>query len=135
MKGGSIKKFVLNGFTWPLSSDNDPNFTPGGRMVTEKQETTEKPYFLVDSVSGVMSGLEARLSHSDGTVATMNSTLATCADDGPVSCSVEMADGAKYTASGGVMVIADNAADGMMTLREGKFSFSVHPEDGVWVLA
>ncbi len=134
-KGGAIKKFVLDGLTRELSSDNDPNFTIGGRYVTEKQETTGKPFFLIDGVSGVLSGLEERVSHADGTLATLDAAMQKCADTGPVSCLVEMADGAKYTAAGGVMIAPDDAPGGLMTIREGKATYSVHPDEGKWIQA
>ncbi len=134
-KGGAIKKFILDGLARELSSDNDPNFTIGGRYISEKQETTGKPFFLVDGVSGVLAGLEERVSHADGTLNTINSAMEKCADDGPVSCLVEMADGQKYTAAGGVMIVPDDAPGGMMTIREGKLTYSVHPDEGKWIPA
>ena len=134
-KGGAIKKLTLDGLARELSSDNDPNFTLGGRYITEKQETTGKPFFLIDGVSGILAGLEERVSHLDGTLATLNASMQKCADVGPVSCLVEMADGAKYTAAGGVMIMPDDAPGGLMTIREGKATYSVHPDEGKWIQA
>lgn len=133
-KGGSIRSFKLNGLARNLSSDNDPSFTLGGKYITEKQETTGVPFFLVDGISGVLSGLEERVAHLDGSLASLNSAMEACAKGDPVSCLVEMADGGKYTAAGGVNIIPDNQ-DGMMTIREGKFSYSVHPAEGKWIPA
>lgn len=133
-KGGSIQSFKLNGLPRNLSSDNDPSFTIGGRYVTEKQETTEAPFFLVDGVSGALTGLEERVGHADGSLQSLNEAMQTCADGDPVSCLVTMADGQKYTAAGGVMIIPENP-DGMMTVREGKFAYGVHPAEGKWIPA
>lgn len=132
-KGGSIKKLILGGLERELSSDNDPSFTLGGRYPTEKQETTGKPFFLIDGISGALTGLEERVSHADGTLSTLDAAIQDSAD-APISCLVEMADGAKYTAAGGVVVIPENP-DGMMTIREGKFVYGVHPDKGKWTQA
>ena len=132
-KGGSIKKLTLGGFEIELSSDNDPNMTLGGIYITEKQETTGRPFFLLDNLSAVLAGCEARVSHADGTLDTLDGLMQDSAVD-PVSCLVEMADSAKYTASEGVRLIPDNQ-DGLMSIREGKLPFSIHPESKKWTRA
>jgi hypothetical protein len=133
-KGGSIQKFILNGLERSLSSDNDPTFTKGGKYISEKQDTNNGiPFFLIDSTTGVLSGLEERVSHLDGTLDTLDAAAQQCATDGPVSCSVQMADGKTYQAKGGVMIIFDDAPGGMMTLREGKAAYAVHPAGGSWI--
>lgn len=134
MKGGASRGLKLNGLPRSLSSDNDPNFTLGGTYVSEKQETTEEPFFLVDGISGALTGLEERVGHADGSLKTLNDAMEKCALEGPVSCLYTVADGTKYTAAGGVMIIPDNP-DGMMTIREGKFAYSLHPEQGRWIQA
>ncbi|GAH17560.1 unnamed protein product, partial [marine sediment metagenome] len=126
--------FILDGQERSLSSDNDPTFTLGGKYIGEKQDTNNGvPFFLIDSTTGVMSGIEERVSHADGTLGTLDAAAQKCATDGPVSCSVTMADGKTYQAKGGVMIIFDNTADGMMTVREGKAAYSVHPAEGKWI--
>ena len=50
--GGAIKKLIIGGLNYPLSSDNDANFTKGGTYLTEAQETTGGPFFLSDKISG-----------------------------------------------------------------------------------
>lgn len=134
-KGGSIRKLVLDGLIRTLSGDNDPSFTLGGTYISEKQDTNdpEKPFFIIDSASGVLSGLEERVSHNDGTLATLDASMQKCALDGPVPCSVTMPDGKIYQAKGGVNIIPDNAADGNMTIREGKVTYSLHPAEGKWI--
>lgn len=132
MIGGALRKLVLGGLEWPLSSDNDPNFTIGGRVITEKQDTTGDPYFLTDKITGTLSGLEARVAHADGSLDNFNELLEKCARNEPVSALVELADGAKYTAKGGAMIVVSGAADGMITIREGKLSFDAVPSKGVW---
>lgn len=132
-KGGSIRKLLLNGLERSLSGDNDPTFTKGGRYATEKQDTNNNiPFFLVDSVTGVLSGLEERVSHADGTLDTLDLAVQASAD-APVSCSVTMPDGKTYQAKGGVVIILDDAAGGMMTIREGKVAYAVHPAEGKWI--
>lgn len=133
-KGGSIQKFILNGLERSLSSDNDPTFTLGGKYISEKQDTNnDVPFFLIDSTTGVLAGLEERVSHADGTLGTLDTAMQLCATDGPVSCSVIMADGQSYQAKGGVMIIPDDAPGGLMTIREGKVAYSVHPAEGRWI--
>ena len=128
-----FQKFILNGLPRTLSSDNDPTFTKGGRYVTEKQDTTGEPFFLIDSVSAVLSGLEERVSHKDGTLGTLDDAMQKCANEGPVSCTVIMPDGQSYSAKGGVMIVPDDAPGGLMSIREGKVAYSVHPAEGRWV--
>ena len=130
-KGGSIKKLVLNGLPRTLSSDNDPTFTEGGSLITEKQDTTGKPFFLVDNISGILSGLEERAGHAE--MKTLTAAAKKCADEGPVSCNVTMPDGTVYSAMGGAMIIFDDAPGGIMTIREGKIAYSVHPAKGKWI--
>ena len=132
-KGGSIQKFILNGLERSLSSDNDPTYSKGGRRVTEKQDTNNGvPFFLIDNISGVMSGIEERVSVADGTYDTLVEAMETSIDGG-VSCSVTFADGSTVTAKGGVVIVPDDSATGEMTVREGKAAYSVHPVDGRWV--
>lgn len=135
MIGGAIRKLTIGGLEYPLSSDNDPNFTIGGRVITERQETTSKPYFLTDKISGVLSGLEARLGHDDGSLDNFKTAAEQCAENNPQSALVEFADGAKYTASGGAMIVISGAADGMQTIREGKLQFDLVPVNGKWIKA
>ena len=133
-KGGSIQKFILNGLERSLSSDNELQFTLGGKYVVEKQDTNnQKPFFLIDSVTAVASGFEERVSHTDGTLATLDAAMQKCTTDGAVSCSVQMADGKTYQAKGGVMIIPDDAPGGMMGTREGKVAYAVHPAEGIWI--
>lgn len=133
-KGGSIQKFILDGLERSLSSDNDPTYSKGGRRVTEKQDTNNGvPFFLIDNVTGVMSGIEERVSHTDGTYATLAASMEKCAEDGPVSCSVTFADGTTVTAKGGVMILPDDSPGGEITVREGKATYSCHPAEGVWI--
>ena len=134
-KGGSIQKLVLDGLIRTLSADNDPTFTKGGVYVSEKQDKNDpgKPFFIIDSASGSLTGLEERVSHSDGTLDTLDASMQKCALDGPVSCSVTMPDGKTYSAKGGVMIVPDDAAGGMATIREGKLTYSLHPAEGKWI--
>lgn len=134
-KGGSIRKLVLDGLTRTLSADNDPTFTLGGTYITEKQDTNnpEKPFFIIDSTSGALTGLEERVSHSDGTLASLDTAMQKCALEGPVSCSVTMPDGRTYKAKGGVNIVPDDAPGGMTTIREGKLTYSLHPAEGKWI--
>lgn len=132
-KGGSIKKLVLGGYAIELSSDNDPSLTKGGIYVTEKQNTTGNPFFLLDKLNPVLSGCEARVGHADGSFDTLDDLMQSSAVD-PISCLVEMADGSKYTASEGVVLIPDNQ-DGMVSIREGKLPFSIHPVSEKWTRA
>ena len=132
-KGGAMKKIILAGTHIELSSDNDAQFTKGGRYVTEKQDTTGDPYFLIDLVSGILAGLEGRNSFLDQTFKTFDDMAQKCANEGPVSCIVIMADGQKYTAAGGVMIMPDDAPGGMVSTREGKLPFSVHPVQGKFI--
>lgn len=135
-KGGAIKKLVLDGLERELSSDNDANMTIGGVVITEYQETTGKPFFLVDKISGNLKGLEARVSHTDGTFTNFNTAVKKCAEgNSGVSALVTMADGAKYTAAGGANIIVSGAGDGMATTREGKLSFDLIPIAGEWLRA
>lgn len=132
-KGGAIRKLILGGVPIELSSDNDPNMTKGGVYVTEKQDTTGKPFFLLDKVNAVLAGAEARVSHLDGTFTVLDDLMQDSAN-APISCLIEMADGAKYTASDGVALIPDNL-DGMLGIREGKLPFSIHPASDKWLQA
>ncbi len=132
-KGGAIRKLVVGGITVELSSDNDPNMTLGGTYPTEKQDTTGRPFFLLDKINPVLAGCEARVSHADGTAAAFDQIVQDSASN-PVSCLIEYADGAKYTASDGVVLIPDNL-DGMLSIREGKYPFSIHPASDKWLAA
>lgn len=132
-KGGSIKKLTLGGFAIELSSDNDPSMTKGGVYITEKQDTTGRPFFILDKLNPVLSGCEARVGHSDGSFDTLDDLMQNSAVS-PVSCLVEMADGSKYTAAEGVGLIPDNQ-DGMVSIREGKLPFSIHPVTEKWIRA
>lgn len=135
-KGGAIQKFIGNGLEWELSSDNDANITIGGRVITEYQETTGAPYFLVDKIAGNLKGLEARVSHQDGSFDNFNAMLQKCAEENNgVSCLVIMADGSKYTAKGGANIVVTAAGDGMLTTREGKLAFDAIPIGGEWIRA
>jgi hypothetical protein len=130
---GAVRKFVLNGLERSLSGDNDPAVTEGGRYVSEKQETNNgKPVFIIDIATGVVSGLEERVSHQAGTFKTLNDAMKICGEGTGVSCEITYADGYTSVGAGGVMIIPDNAADGMVTVREGKAAYSVHPLDGYW---
>lgn len=131
--GGSIQKLVVNGLQRTLSSDNDPKFTLGGRYPTEKQETTGEPYFLFDNASGCLTGLEERVSHLDGSLQTLQDAVDKCGTDGNVSALVVMPDGSKYSASGGAVIVIDGATDGMMSVREGKVTYGLHPVKGKWI--
>jgi len=133
MVHGAVRKFILNGLERSLSGDNDPAYTKGGRYISEKQDTNNgKPVFIVDTATGVMSGLEERVSHIDGTLKTLDDAMQLCGEGTPVSCEVTFADGYVSTAAGGVMIIPDSAGDGMATVREGKVAYAVHPNDGYW---
>ena len=132
-KGGAIRKLIIGGVPIELSSDNDPNMTKGGVYITEKQDTTGDPFFLLDKINPVLAGAEARVSHLDGSYTTLDDLMQQSAV-APVSCLVEMADGAKYTASKGVGLIPDNL-DGMLSIREGKLPFSIHPASDKWLPA
>jgi len=134
-KGGATRKLILGGLEWELSSDNDKNFTIGGVYMTEYQETTGKPFFLIDKISGNLKGVEGRLSHQDGTLQNFNDLLEQCANGEPVSAMWIPADNAKYTAAGGANLIVSGAGDGMLTTREGKVTFDVIPVDGKWIKA
>ena len=134
-KGGATRKLVLDGLEFELSSDNDKNFTIGGFTITEYQQTTGKPFFLTDKIAGALKGVEARLSHADGTLDNFNAIIKKCAEGTAVSALWEPADKAKYTAAGGAMVVVPGAADGMLTTREGKLSFDIVPIDGRWIRA
>ena len=132
-KGGSIQKFILDGLERSLSSDNDPTYSKGGRRVTEKQDTNNGvPFFLIDNITGVMSGIEERVSHADGTYGTLAASMEKSVDT-PVSCSVTFADGTTVTAKGGVVIIPDDSPGGEITIREGKAAYSVHPAQGLWI--
>jgi len=133
--GGSIRKLILDGKTFQVSADNDSKFTPGGRYATEKQETNGEPFFLFDFISACQTGLEIRLSHADGTLSTFKSVVDKCAKNGAVSAMVIQPDGTKYSAKGGAVVIVDGAAEGAMSIREGKVTFALHPKSGEWVAA
>ena len=133
-KGGSIQKCIIDGLPWELSGDNDANVTIGGRYITEIQETTGKPYAVVDQISGSTKGLETRVGAKDGTFTNFDNTLKKCAKEDGVSAKLILADGASLTASGGAHIIATGAADGMMTTREGKLPFDIVPVKGKWIV-
>ena len=134
-QGGAARKLIGDGIPFDLSSDNDPKFTAGGFYVSEKQDTTGNPYFLTDKASGALTGLEGRASHADGSFEAYDSIFKKCAESGPVSTLYQTADGTKYTAAGGAMWIPEGAADGMISMREGKIAFGIHPVDGKWIKA
>ena len=132
--GGAIKKLIIAGLAYELSSDNDINFTVGGTYITESQLTTKGPFFLADKVAGAAKGLELRAAIGDTDLdnfdkASQQSVVA------PVSALIVFANGSKYTAAGGARIIISGAADGMVTSREGKLSFDLIPEKGEWTKA
>jgi|WetSurMetagenome_2_1015567.scaffolds.fasta_scaffold14695_4 hypothetical protein len=135
--GGTIRKLVVNGITRTLSQDNDPKFTIGGIYATEKQNTNNDPFFLYDTISGALTGIEERVGHSDGSLDSLETAIAACLpeNNGYVSALITVADGTKYTASGGAVIVIDGAADGMTSLREGKVTYALHPKKGKWIKA
>lgn len=132
--GGAIKKLVIDGLNYPLSSDNDANFTKGGTYLTEAQETTGDPFFLADKISGSLKGLELRAAPGSVEFDNIDSASQKSVSN-PVSCFVTMANGKSYSAKGGARVVISGAADGMTTTREGKLSLDIHPEKGEWANA
>lgn len=134
--GGTARKLILKGLEFEVSGDNDPKFTIGGYYVAEKQDTNKTPFFLTDNVSGALTGVEIRVSHQDGSLSNLDGILQECAEpDTSVSCMYITADGRKYTGAGGVKVIPDGAADGMLSMREGKLVVGIHPVGGKWLPA
>lgn len=132
-KGGALQKVILDGLEWEHSSDNDANVTIGGRYITEMQETTGKPFALVDKISGSAKGLEARVAIKDGTLINFDTMLKKSAEGEGVSAKIIFADGGSFTASGGAHVVVSGAADGMATTREGKLEYDIHPVNGEWI--
>ena len=132
--GGAIKKCIIDGLDYPLSSDNDANFTKGGTYLTEAQETTGDPFFLADKISGSLKGLELRAAPGSTEFENIDKVSQKSVTN-PVSCLVVMANGAKYSAKGGARIVISGAADGMTTTREGKLSLDVHPDKGDWAKA
>ena len=133
-KGGAIKKLILDGLEWELSSDNDANVTIGGEYVTEIQETTGKPFALIDKISGNAKGLELRTGLADGSMQNFNNMAEKSAQSG-VSAKIIFADGGSFTASGGAYVVVSGAGDGMTTTRENKTTIDIHPLNGKWIPA
>lgn len=132
--GGAIKKLIIDGLNFPLSSDNDANFTKGGTYLTEGQETTSGPFFLADTISGSLKGAELRA--VPGSVEFDNlDRIAQKSVENPVSCLVTMANGVSYSAKGGARIVISGAADGMATTREGKLPIDIHPDKGEWAKA
>lgn len=129
--GGAIKKLVIDGLNYPLSSDNDANFTKGGAYISEVQDTTGGPFFLVDNVSGSMKGLELRAAPGSTEFDNANDMLIKCTTQA-VTCLVVLANNKSYSAKGGARVVVSGAADGMTTTREGKLTIDIHPEKGEW---
>ncbi|MHA1379311.1 MAG: hypothetical protein ACTSRG_13085 [Candidatus Helarchaeota archaeon] len=117
-----------------MSSDNDANFTKGGDYVTEAQETTSDPFFLVDKISGSLKGAELRA--VPGSVEFDNiDRILQKSTERPVSCLVKMANGVSFSAKGGARIVVSGAGDGMVTTREGKLSVDIHPTKGEWAKA
>lgn len=136
MVGGRVKKLVVDGTNITVSGDNAPKFTKGGTFATEVQQTnTGKPFAIYDEIAGALTGIEARLGHADGTLEALETAVQDDYDNGYVSALVTVADGTKYSASGGAHIVIDGAADGMVDLREGKCTFSLYPINGKWVTA
>ena len=132
--GGAIKKLIIGGLNYPLSSDNDANFTKGGTYLTEAQETTGGPFFLADKVSGSLKGAELRAVPGSLEFDNINEAAQKSVEN-PVSCLVTMANGVSYSAKGGARIVISGAGDGMATTREGKLSIDLHPEKGEWAKA
>lgn len=129
--GGAIKKCVIDGLNFPVSSDNDANFTEGGEYVTESQDTTGGPMFLVDKISGALKGLELRAVPGSTEFDNANAVAKKSVNQA-VTCLITFASGQTYTAKGGARVVVSGAADGMATTREGKLVVDLHPEKGEW---
>lgn len=132
--GGAIKKCVIDGLNFALSSDNDAKFTVGGTYLTEAQDTTGGPFFLADKISGSLKGLELRAVPGSTEFSNINDSAEKSVTS-PVTCLVTFANGAKYSAKGGARIIITGAADGMASTREGKLSIDIHPEKGEWAKA
>ena len=129
-QGGATRKMIIDGLNFELSSDNDMNLTMGGRTITEIQDTTGKPFYLSDKITGIIAGAEARLGLADGTLINFNNIIQKCADGEAVSFLWEAADKGKLTSAEGVMIKPTDAAGGSLSTREGKFSFDVSPVSG-----
>ena len=129
-QGGATRKMIIDGLSYELSSDNDMNFTIGGRTITEIQDTTGKPYYLTDKITGILAGCEARLGAADGTLINFDNVVKKCADGTPVSFLWEAADKSKWTSADGVMIKPADAAGGMISTREGKLPFDISPVSG-----
>lgn len=128
--GGAIKKLTLQGSSFDISSDADLGIDPGGRRITEKQETTGSPIFIVDKVGGYVEGVSIRVFNSDGSFPLIQAIQKTCADGGAVSCLIILADGTKWTPKGGAKVRTD---DGKMMTREGTYSIMIDSASGEWI--
>ena len=127
---GAIKKLTLKGSPFTLSSDTDLGVDVGGRRITEKQDTTGAPVFIVDNVGGYVEGVAVRLFGSDGSLSLMDQILKECADGGAVSCLIVLADGTELTPKGGAVVRTD---DGKYMTREGTYAIMIDAVQGEWI--
>lgn len=128
--GGALKKILLKGIPFAASSDADIGIDEGGRRITEVQNTTKGPVFLVDDIAGFVEGVPIRVFGSDGSLPAIRKILKECAEGTPVSCLITLADGTEYTPKGGAMVHTD---DGKYMSREGLFTINITAVSGEWI--
>jgi len=128
--GGALKKLTLGGSPFDLSSDADLGIDPGGRRITDKQDTTGFPVFIVDKVGGYVEGVAVRVFGSDGSLALMQTLIKDCANGTDTSCLIQLADGTKFTPKGGAKVRTE---DGKMMTREGTYAITIDAVQGEWI--
>lgn len=129
--GGAIKSLILDGLNFPLSSDNDANFSKGGEYITEVQNTTGGPFFLVDNINGALKGIELRAVPGSSEYDTAESAMKKSVSN-PITAKAVFANGGSFTAKGGARIVVSGAEDGMATTREGKLVIDIIPESGEW---
>ncbi len=132
--GGSLKKLEIGGLTFAITTDNEPNFNPGGEGIIDKEITNEpdNTVFLVQNTPGVLSGLEIRLFTKNNSLENFK-RLQEQSIIAPVSALVEFADGSKWTADGGVRIMTDSQDDGYANMRTGTTTISLIADGGRYI--
>ena len=129
--GGSIRKITIDNVSYTITSDNEPNFTPGGRFNTEEITSNNGPIFMSSVVNGKITGLELKVFNKNGTFKLFIEQSEFTVDE-PLSCLIQLADGTKWTAVGGVRIVSD-PTDGNYNLATGSVEVSLVAESGEFV--
>jgi hypothetical protein len=125
---GSIKKLLIAGLPFEVSSDADVGVDVGGFRITETKDTSGNPIFIVDNIAGKIEGVPVHVFGEDGSFTALLGIIETTTKKA-VSCEMTLADESKLVPIGGVRIMTE---DGKMMTREGVYTMTLVSKTGKW---